>query len=251
MRCMQVEPLESRRLYSVSQGHDTLNIVGTGGDDRISVTLRNDHGWKIVSTINGVEQKPAYMYQFSHIVISAGAGNDYVEVDLGPSSFPFALIQGAKVLGGAGNDTLVGGSGPDTLDGGAGADVLIGNAGNDSLNGGGGTDIVGGGAGQDLFEGGPGEILVDYSRLDYDVLRNPVKATFATGRLTNLVQNSKTGTLDGRVTNIPGFGGLNVQFKGSNRATATALDGKLVGVRGKLQIIDGAANLLVQSIVRA
>lgn len=248
---MQVEPLESRRLYSVSQEHDTLSIVGTGGDDRILVTAKFDNGWKFVATINGTDKK-FYMYQFSRIVISAGAGNDYVQVDLGPNDVPSALVQGAKVLGGGGADTLVGGSGRDTLEGGDGADILIGNGGNDSLNGNAGNDIVAGGGGQDLFQGGPGEVLVDYSRLDYDVLHKPVKAIFVTGRLTNLVENSKTGTLDGQLADVDGIGVLPVQFKGpQKKAEATALGGKMVGVRGKMEIIDGVASLLVQSIVRA
>lgn len=247
---MLVEPLESRLLCKAFQGHATLSIVGTGGDDQIVVTAVNDKGFKFKVTVNGVD-KLYYMYKFSRIVISAGAGNDFVQVNLGPNNTPFALVQGAKVLGGGGNDTLVGGSGRDTVEGGSGADILIGNDGNDSLNGNGGDDIVAGGEGQDLFQSGRGESLVDYSRANHDVLLKPVESIFVTGRLTDLVVNPDTGSMTGRLTGVAGIGTLDVQFRGPDKkSTATSLEGQLVHVRGKMFVVNNGPDviMLVQGI---
>jgi hypothetical protein len=251
---MLVEPLESRRLYSVSQGHETLSIVGTGGDDQISVSVTYDHGWKFKATVNGTD-KLYYMYRFSRVVISAGAGNDFVQVNLGPSSnAPFAPVAGAKVLGGGGQDTLVGGSGRDSLEGGAGADILIGNGGNDFLNGNGGNDIVAGDGGQDLYQGGPGQALVDYARSDNDVLLKPVQSTFVTGRLTRLRVDPKSGVMTARLRHVAGVGTLDVEFKGKDKKSmARALAGKLVSVRGRMFVVGAGPRvmMLVQSIVPA
>lgn len=246
---MFVEPLEFRCLMSTAQGHDTLNIVGTGGNDHIVIAAAYSKGWKFRVTINNDAPKDYYLYKFSHIVINGGAGNDYIEADLG---LPYLPNVGVKLLGGGGNDTLVGGSENDTLNGGAGADLLFGNGGSDSLAGGPGSDIVAGGDGQDLFEGGPGEILVDYSIGDRDVLRHSAKARFVTGTLVNGLTGESTGY---RLDDIPAFGSLDLQFKGADmKASADALAGQPVRVRGKIVIINyadrgSAATLVVQNIL--
>lgn len=56
----------------------------------------------------------------------------------------------AKLVGGAGNDTLYGGPGNDTLDGGAGNDILFGGPGADTLVGGPGADTLDGQTGVDV-----------------------------------------------------------------------------------------------------
>src|SRR5690348_164391 len=175
MTPMLVEPLEPRRMFAVEQGHGTLTINGTPGPDHIVLSAAGNF-YQV--TINGAAPKSYYLFNFSHIVINGGAGSDYIENRLGPVNFPSRPRVSVTLFGGAGSDTLVGGSGSDTLAGGKGADILIGNGGNDFLNGGPGEDLVAGGADQDIYESGTAEILVDYTRNDYDVLRNPAQVTF-------------------------------------------------------------------------
>jgi len=61
-----------------------------------------------------------------------------------------------RLWGRAGADSLDGGAGADRLAGGAGADWLSGGDGNDRLSGGTGSDTLIGGAGRDVLTGGPG-----------------------------------------------------------------------------------------------
>jgi hypothetical protein len=257
MNPMLVEPLEPRTLMAVQQGHQTLNVVGTPGNDVIFVQIVNNHGLKYRVTINGAA-KDYYLYKFSKIAISGGAGNDFLEADVGPVQFPFLPSVGVKILGGGGNDTLVGSSGPDTLLGGAGSDILIGNDGNDSLNGNAGNDLVAGSPGNDLFEGGFGEILVDYSRTNFQALRHPAKTTFLTGTLlTNVTDPNNETTTYRLIDTPPTLGPIDLQFNGpDNKSAAASLSNQPVRVRGKLVILTyphrgPVPTLIVQSISRA
>ena len=65
----------------------------------------------------------------------------------------FHWIQGIKIYGNGGNDTLNGGNGNDQIYGGGGADILTGGAGSDNLNGGNDDDIfqINTGAGKDVI----------------------------------------------------------------------------------------------------
>lgn len=77
-------------------------------------------------------------------VISAGAGNDLV--DMSSSRFSYGRLD---IRGGSGNDWLLGNDGSDIISGGTGDDRLKGYAGNDTLIGGTGKDVLFGGAGSD------------------------------------------------------------------------------------------------------
>jgi Ca2+-binding RTX toxin-like protein len=103
--------------------------------------------------------------------LNGGAGTDQVlesgdfdftvsasQVISGMGISNFALIESAKLIGGAGANTLSvnGFTGPTTLQGGEGNDTLVGGAGKDSLDGGGGDDLLTGGLGDDTFNGGTG-----------------------------------------------------------------------------------------------
>jgi len=85
----------------------------------------------------------------SSIQVSAGAGDDRVEID--PAVQLPAWLNGGSgedvLLGGRGNDLLLGGAGHDRLDGRGGDDRLRGQPGRDRLSGGGGDDVLIGGIG--------------------------------------------------------------------------------------------------------
>ena len=72
----------------------------------------------------------------------------------------FEGTQAIRLLGFAGDDSLVGGSGADSLDGGVGNDSLVGGSGADTLIGDIGNDSLSGGAGDDLLQGGTGDDTV-------------------------------------------------------------------------------------------
>jgi len=90
--------------------------------------------------------------------VIAGPGNDSVVGANTPET-------GDTIFGGEGNDTvrglagddsIEGGNGNDLLTGGSGDDVLLGQVGDDTLLGGAGNDTLDGGAGEDLLEGETG-----------------------------------------------------------------------------------------------
>lgn len=74
-------------------------------------------------------------YSFSEIVVSSGAGNDFV--DASRVTMPVQLSGGEGndlLIGGAGADYLVGGNGDDTVDGNCGTDLMFGSTGTDTLS---------------------------------------------------------------------------------------------------------------------
>ena len=122
----------------------TLDVVGTTGNDTISVAVSGDD--VIVTNDSASETYPTY--SVSQIAIFGGAGNDTVSLAGEPI--------GATVSGAGGDDSITGGAGNDSLRGGAGNDTIGGAGGNDTVIGGAGDDCVKGGAGNDLLAGGPG-----------------------------------------------------------------------------------------------
>lgn len=84
--------------------------------------------------------------QFNQIYVSAGAGNDVVQMD--ETLLAFTTSKTTTVDGGPGNDQLIGGQGAETLLGGAGDDVV---------DGGGGSDVAMLGDGDDVFVWNPGD----------------------------------------------------------------------------------------------
>ncbi len=139
------------------------------------------------------------LYYVNHagdrIVELAGGGNDTVRVWLTTFSLaPFAQVEtlidqdsiasaltgndlGNRIIGNAGNDTLVGVGGADTLSGGAG---------NDSLYGGDAIDRMSGGAGDDAYLiDSVGDIVTEVAGQGIDTLRT----TLASQNLAALVEH--------------------------------------------------------------
>lgn len=134
----------------VSLSNGVLSIVGTTGNDRITVS---SNGIGLTVTRNGV----ASVYPVSsvtRIAVQGWAGDDYIEVGSN-------VAANVLILGGDGNDTLHGGAGNDTIYGGAGNDLIYGHGGNDSLFGETGADTLLGGAGNDTISGGNGADSID------------------------------------------------------------------------------------------
>ena len=173
------EPLESRRLYSVSHFLDpagTLTVQGDMANDVI--TVQEQSGYLVVSqSYPDLNWAPSYTislrgpgalsmsamnssmlsagpppggYSISavkKIVVNGGPGGDLITVN---SSLP------ADINGDSGGDTIYGGFGNDRIDGGWDNDTVYGRAGNDTLSGYYGDDALWGGAGNDTLGGGIG-----------------------------------------------------------------------------------------------
>jgi len=137
--------LTERILPSVSPitANGVINVVGTAGNDRVSVTTNNN---QLTINFNGQNFNFAAS-QVTLINFAGGDGNDR-----------FVNNTGVRVTasGGAGNDLLASAGGNDIFNGGSGNDILFGNGGADVLNGSSGNDRVFGGDGPDILLGGSG-----------------------------------------------------------------------------------------------
>ncbi len=132
-----------------------LNITGTAGDDRISVSLNAGGGIRVS---NATGWSTVFTGSVATIRVDALAGNDRVQFDP-------ALKTNAVIYGGAGVDSLVGGAGSDRIYGGTERDYLYGYGGNDVLValGDSGVDRLYGGEGTDSFwlDSGADELTPD------------------------------------------------------------------------------------------
>lgn len=145
-----LEPLEPRALFAdvaidmptiTSRG--TLIVTGTGGDDRISITVRNNKLRVIVKTATSavlLDQRYSFS-TFKRLAVVSGDGNDLIQVSP-------AYTRSLAVDAGAGNDVVFEGAGAAVLDGGAGNDVL-GRPGDDAFAN---PVTLLGGAGDDLLQ---------------------------------------------------------------------------------------------------
>jgi len=136
----------------------TLFANGTAGDDRFfaeditHALMIQNHGFGRIFIDS----------DFDRISLSAGDGNDYVQMDLhGVTAHVSGGAGSDHISGGERNDTLEGNAGRDFIDGGGGADVIVGGAGNDQLRGEAGADHLYGRAGNDVIEGNGGADHID------------------------------------------------------------------------------------------
>ncbi|MGF1579111.1 MAG: hypothetical protein ACFCD0_07075 [Gemmataceae bacterium] len=145
---------------------DTIEVIGTAGDDVIQVSSLETGARKYLLTHERTDV-PTEPITTTKIDVSddvevfrvnGAAGDDHLLVNSD-------IIHRMQLEGGIGNDTLEGGSHDDKLFGGAGddlllgydgADELFGDDGNDTLDGGAGTDALFGDGGADSLNGGDG-----------------------------------------------------------------------------------------------
>jgi Ca2+-binding RTX toxin-like protein len=162
-----IEMLEQRRLLSASVSNGILTVEGTDAGEEITVraVAGSEPDAPSFTVSVGAEQTTIPATGVHTLIVQAGGGDDTVTVDvpssLASASFPFAI---ATVDGGDGNDAveaqtplcarLMGGAGDDTLRGGSASDTLRGGPGNDRLEGGSLPDWLYGGPGNDVLYGG-------------------------------------------------------------------------------------------------
>src|SRR5437016_6303123 len=108
------EALEPRRLlttFASLSAHGTLTIVGTGGNDHITVSLLAAN----IHATRGSDSLDFPAASVKRIWINAYQGNDKITSSV---NLP------TTIFGSGGNDTLSSGTKSDSLDGGSGADTV-------------------------------------------------------------------------------------------------------------------------------
>ena len=148
----------------VLDGNGTLQIIGTGGDDRVTISQQGNDTLRVEASFL---QSPQRIRQFrldevQRIEVIGGKGRDILQTTRINTPMWIDGGEGNDWLeGGRGEDVILGGPGKDSIWGGAGADILLGGAGNDLLWGEGGRNLLIGGDGRDLlFSGTQEDILV-------------------------------------------------------------------------------------------
>lgn len=130
---LQVEGLEDRltpaAVYLSASG--ALNIVGTNGNNKAVVTLKN--GGDTVKV-----KADGQTYKFDAVAV----GSIYFYGYKGNDKFTNKTYFGATAYGDEGKDRLIGGSGSDSLYGGSNNDHLDGSGGADWLYGQGDNDAI-------------------------------------------------------------------------------------------------------------
>ncbi|HYO07634.1 MAG TPA: hypothetical protein VER17_01555 [Tepidisphaeraceae bacterium] len=124
----------------------TLTVQTGAGSDDVSLGIRSDG--RLAVRRNGAAPRSFPLSRVKRINILTAGGNDRVTLGAG--------VRGARIDGGAGNDTINGSADTDVLIGGSGRDQLFGFDGDDLLYGGGGSDYLLGGAGRDELFGQAG-----------------------------------------------------------------------------------------------
>jgi hypothetical protein len=156
----------------------TLRVLGSNGDDVISLYRKTDDPSRVVLSLNGVRRSYP-LAEISRIVIYGFGGDDAIALNELRGTLPIRTY----FWGGAGDDTLYsgtgsdrvyGGDGSDDMNGGRSGDVLFGGAGDDSIQGGLGDDLIRGGEGRDRIDGGAGgDVLFGQAVFDVFFSRRP------------------------------------------------------------------------------
>jgi Ca2+-binding RTX toxin-like protein len=134
-----------------SPGTRTLTVTGDAANNTIAID-RDATGTLLVN--NGaipIQGGPATVTNTLLVEVNGRGGDDQITVFQASG-----LALRARLIGGAGNDTLRGSANADELDGGAGNDSLLGGLGDDTLLGGDGADSLTGNDGNDVLRGGAG-----------------------------------------------------------------------------------------------
>jgi large repetitive protein len=132
---------------------NTLYIVGTDGDDHVSINQTGNGLLKVHASFLADPDEPRvidpadYPGGISHIFMILCGGDDHATIS-------DRVMLPAIIDGGDGDDHLKAGGGGAVLLGGNGNDTLIGGSGNDILIGGTGLDRLVGGRGEDFLAGG-------------------------------------------------------------------------------------------------
>jgi Ca2+-binding RTX toxin-like protein len=161
---MHSEPLEPRRLLSVSLNNGVLSITGTDDSEQFVVEIDPGNATQLrVSDDGSIQTFARSAVQF--IRLNAASGDDTVR--LGTAEAPLTLP--ATLYGGSGNDTITaftangtrirvyGQEGDNAITlGGNSRDIVYAGEGNNIVNTGSGRDYIIGGEGNDYIDAGPG-----------------------------------------------------------------------------------------------
>ena len=142
-----MEELERRRLLSVSFAAGIVRVIGTAGNDAITVDADGGVARLVVQDNASVRRFNTADVQM--VLIDGRDGDDTI-------SLTPAVTLPSQVYGEGGNDRLNGGAGRDALFGGDGGDRFYGGGGNDTLSGGNGRDVLKGQGGRDRMLGDDG-----------------------------------------------------------------------------------------------
>lgn len=246
------EQLEVRRhLSSAVLSGGVLTVIGSQGNDEITVSLKAGSTTQLSVDMNGTV-KNFNISAINSIVIGGRLGNDVIQVSNANGVVPFAVF----TKGGSGKDTLIGGDFNDTLyggdnndvieggkgddslfgddanddiSGGAGDDVIYGGAGNDSLLGDGGDDFIKGGMDNDRLSGGTGDDMLFGSEGD-DSLMGDNDNDFLVGGIgdDDLDGGAGTDSLYGQLGNDDFVGSLDVSSEVKDKTTEDAGNNSLV-----------------------
>lgn len=176
-RCLALEPLEHRKMMSVTLqlSGSVLSITGDARNDTVELLEMRTNAASPVADLLQVVWKDdlgksgagAYMAPaLTKIVFSGNGGNDVLKNVFNPGGAPtfanpwytpsvpylISMLPSFDAHGGAGHDILFGGPKNDWLYGDDGDDVLYGNYGADLLDGGRHNDVLQGGAGDDRYD---------------------------------------------------------------------------------------------------
>jgi hypothetical protein len=136
----------------------TLRVAGSPFADRIALRLdaTDPNRLELDVDADGSADDTFDTNRFASIVVDAGRGNDFVQLDTANGAFTTA--RPTIVEGGVGDDILLGGSGNELFFGGRGNDFVDGNGGADTAFLGSGSDtfVWDPGDGNDTVEGGSG-----------------------------------------------------------------------------------------------
>jgi Ca2+-binding RTX toxin-like protein len=164
-----LESLEARQLLAANDpltvsifknGRDVwLNVVGTAGDDVITVQQTGKTSYQITNGTWMLNRTGTFL----GIRVAAGLGNDTVTLvgAMQPRTWMLGEADNDTLTGGAAADSLNAGVGDDVVDGGAGNDIIAGDLGADVLSGGLGNDNINGGLDADVLNGGDGNDLLN------------------------------------------------------------------------------------------
>jgi Ca2+-binding RTX toxin-like protein len=147
----------------------TLRVTGSPFADKIvlRISATDPNQLQVDVNADGSADDTFDINSFASIVVDAGRGNDFVQLDTAKGAFTTArptVVDGGSgddiLLGGSGNELFLGGSGNDFVDGNGGADTAFLGAGNDTFvwDPGDGSDTIDGGTGFDthVFNGSSG-----------------------------------------------------------------------------------------------
>ena len=111
-----------------------------------------------------------------NLTVLGGPGADQIKATIAEGGDGNDALDGARLTGDAGDDTLLttsmaeGGDGADVLVGRSGAQELAGGPGDDRLSGGAGADTLTGGGGRDALDGGDGRDVASWTDVTAGVI---------------------------------------------------------------------------------